>query len=202
MFSYIKGTLEEILEGQVVVESHGVGYQICTPKGIVDELPPRGEAVKIYTYFSVKEDGVSLYGFSTKEGRRLFGLLLKVNGIGPKGALGILSALSEDELRFAVLAGDAKTIAKAPGVGAKSAQRIILELRDKLNLEEMHGISAAGEAKAAPSEQTASNEAAQALMALGYSSSEALSAVAKVEALEGADVEEILKAALKQMALL
>ena len=88
MFSYIKGTLEEILEGQVVVESHGVGYQICTPKGIVDELPPRGEAVKIYTYFSVKEDGVSLYGFSTKEGRRLFGLLLKVNGIGPKGALG------------------------------------------------------------------------------------------------------------------
>lgn len=203
MYSYIKGTLEEAFEGRIVVDNHGIGYEILTPANIFDLLPPVGTEVKIYTYLHVKEDGISLFGFPTKEGIQLFCLLLKVNGVGPKSALGILSALSADELRFAVLSSDAKTIAKAPGIGAKSAQRIILELKDKLNLEDILSEGEARQTRAVSSgEDTARNEAVLALTALGYSASEALSAIARADMDQDADVETILKAALKQMALL
>lgn len=201
MFSYIKGTLEEIAEGFLVVDNHGIGYQIQTSAFVLDELPSIGTEVKIYTYLHVKEDSMTLFGFLTKEELLIFQLLLRVNGIGPKGALGILSALSVDELRFAVLAGDAKAISKAPGIGAKSAQRIILELKDKLDITEVLTDSGSVE-RTEPKEQTAKNEAVQALVALGYSSSEALSAVTKADVSPDADVEEILKASLKQMALI
>lgn len=203
MYSYIKGTLEEIGDGQIVVDNHGIGYQIQTPANMIDSLPAVGKEVKIYTYLHVKEDGIALFGFPAKDGLQIFRLLLKVNGIGPKGALGILSALSTDDLRFAVIAGDAKAIAKAPGIGAKSAQRIILELKDKLNLEDAFGgRSEEGETMPVSAANTVKNEAVQALTALGYSSSEALSALAKVEISEDTDVESVLKAALKQMAFL
>ena len=132
MYSYIKGTLEEAAEGQIVVDHQGIGYQIQVSGNLTDLLPPVGREVKIYTYLNVKEDSVTLFGFLSGEDLEIFRMLLKVNGIGPKGALGILSALSTEELRFAVLSGDAKAIAKAPGIGAKSAQRIILELKDKI----------------------------------------------------------------------
>lgn len=201
MFSYIKGTLEEIAEGFLVVDNHGIGYQIQTSALVVDELPSLGTEVKIYTYLHVKEDGMTLFGFLTKETLLIFQLLLRVNGIGPKGALGILSALSVDELRFAVLAGDAKTISKAPGIGTKSAQRIILELKDKLDIADVLTDSGSVESTE-PKKSTAKNEAVQALVALGYSSSEALSAVTKADVAPDADVEEILKASLKQMALI
>lgn len=201
MFSYIKGTLEEIAEGFLVVDNHGIGYQIQTSAFVLDDLPSIGVEVKIYTYLHVKEDSMTLFGFLTKEELLIFQLLLRVNGIGPKGALGILSALSVDELRFAVLAGDAKAISKAPGIGAKSAQRIILELKDKLDITEVLTDSGSVE-RTEPKEQTAKNEAVQALVALGYSSSEALSAVTKADVSPDADVEEILKASLKQMALI
>lgn len=203
MYSYIKGTLEEIGDGQIVVDNHGIGYQIQTPANMIDSLPALGKEVKIYTYLHVKEDGIALFGFPAKDGLQIFRLLLKVNGIGPKGALGILSALSTDDLQFAVIAGDAKAIAKAPGIGAKSAQRIILELKDKLNLEDAFGgRSEEGETMPVSAANTVKNEAVQALTALGYSSSEALSALAKVEISEDTDVESVLKAALKQMAFL
>lgn len=203
MYSYIKGTLEEIGDGQIVVDNHGIGYQIQTPANMIDSLPAVGKEVKIYTYLHVKEDGIALFGFPAKDGLQIFRLLLKVNGIGPKGALGILSALSTDDLRFAVIAGDAKAIAKAPGIGAKSAQRIILELKDKLNLEDAFGgRSEEGETMPVSAANTVKNEAVQALTALGYSSSEALSALAKTEISDDTDVESVLKAALKQMALL
>ena len=145
-----------------------------------------------------------LYGFFTREDRKLFGQLLGVSGIGPKGALGILSGLSADDLRFAVLADDAKTIAKAPGIGLKTAKKLILELRDKLSLEEAFEARLAGEKAREGAEPSAGltaarNEAVEALTALGYSSSEALKAVRQVEAADGMDVEEILKAALKYM---
>lgn len=203
MYSYIKGTLEEIADGQIVVDNHGIGYQIQTPANMIDSLPAVGGEVKIYTYLHVKEDGIALFGFPTKDGLNVFKLLLRVNGIGPKGALGILSVLSTDDLRFAVIGGDAKAIAKAPGIGAKSAQRIILELKDKLNLEDVLGGHNEERASAPVSAaNTVKNEAVQALTALGYSSSEALSALAKVEISEDTDVETVLKAALKQMAFL
>ena len=203
MFSYIKGTLEEVTEGQIVVDCHGIGYQIQTSNDILDVLPSIGADLKIYTYLHVKDDGIALFGFPTKEDLTIFCLLLRVNGIGPKGALGILSALSADELRFAVLAGDAMAIAKAPGIGAKSAQRIILELKDKLNLSDVLQERKADTLQQPSSHaDTARNEAVSALTALGYSSSEALSAVTKADFADGADVEEILKAALKQMAMI
>lgn len=199
MFSYIKGTLEEIEEGYLVVENHGIGYQIQTSADVSGKLPSIGSEIKIYTYFHVKEDGLALFGFLEKETLRIFQLLLRVNGIGPKGALGILSALSVADLRFAVLAGDVKAISKAPGIGAKSAQRIILELKDKLDIAEVFEESGAKPEQ--QKESSAKNEAVQALVALGYSSSEALSAVTKAEVSPDADVEEILKVSLKQMAL-
>lgn len=203
MYSYIKGILEEIGDGQIIVDNHGIGYQIQTPANMIESLPAIGQTVKIYTYLHVKEDGIALFGFPAKDGLHIFRLLLKVNGIGPKGALGILSVLSTDDLRFAVIGGDAKAIAKAPGIGAKSAQRIILELKDKLNLEDvLGGHHDAGTSAPAPAANTVKNEAVQALTALGYSPSEALSALSQIEISEETDVETVLKAALKQMAFL
>ncbi len=203
MYSYIKGTLEEIGEGQIVVDNHGIGYQIQAPASIADDLPSIGETVKIYTYLHVKEDAMSLFGFLTKDDLKVFQLLLGVGGIGPKGALAVLSVMSADDLRFAVVGGDAKAIAKAPGIGAKTAQRVILELKDKLNIEDVF------ENKTKPAEnlpqseaKTVKNEAVQALVALGYSSSESLSAISKVEIFGDMDTEDVLKAALKQMAFL
>ena len=187
-----------------VLETGGIGYQILLSGRDLELLPSAGEEVRLYTYLQVRDDAFVLYGFFTREDRKLFGQLLGVSGIGPKGALGILSGLSADDLRFAVLADDAKTIAKAPGIGLKTAKKLILELRDKLSLEEAFEARLAGEKAREGAEPSAGltaarNEAVEALTALGYSSSEALKAVRQVEAADGMDVEEILKAALKYM---
>lgn len=200
MYSYIKGILEEIEEGQVVVENHGIGYCILTPSNIEESLPPKGEEVKLYTYLHIKEDAHTLIGFLTKESLHMFRLLLGVNGIGPKGALGILSVMDTDELRLAIVEGDAKAIARAPGVGAKTAQRVVLELKDKTDAADLSGRASKQERRAL--QTAAQNDALQALIALGYSFQDASSAIAKAERTEEMDVEEILKAALKQMALI
>lgn len=187
----------------VVVEAGGIGYNIYTTGQTFRYLPGIGEEVKLYTYLNVREDAMVLYGFLTKDDLRVFKLLIGVNGIGPKGALAILSVMTTDDLRFAVLGDDAKAISKAPGIGAKTAQRVILELRDKLSIEDAFEEKLAhtleqngGNAK------DSKNEAVQALVALGYSSSEAAKAVNGVEITEDTDVEDILKAALKNMAFL
>ncbi len=203
MYAYIKGTLEEIQQGKIVIDNNGIGYNILVPARVTASLPAVGKQVKVYTFLHVKEDIFALFGFLEKDDLTVFRLLLGVNGVGPKGALAVLSAMTTDELRFAVLAGDSKAIAKSPGIGAKMAQRIILELQDKLNLTDVLGEK---EDIGAPLPQTgnktARDEAVQALVALGYSSSEALSVVSKVEITADSDVEAILKAALKQMAFL
>lgn len=204
MIAYIKGALAytEPEEGVAVLESGGIGYRILLSGRDLDLLPPVGEELRLYTHLQVREDAFVLFGFFTKEDRKLFQQLLGVNGIGPKAALGVLTALSADDLRFAVLTDDAKAIAKAPGIGIKTAQKLILELKDKLSLEEAfearlenHQIKAAAGAASDLSE--ARNEAVEALTALGYSASESLKAVRKVEAADGMSVEDILKAALK-----
>lgn len=204
MIAYIKGALAytEPEEGVAVLESGGIGYRILLSGRDLDLLPPVGEELRLYTHLQVREDAFVLFGFFTKEDRKLFQQLLGVNGIGPKAALGVLTALSADDLRFAVLADDAKAIAKAPGIGIKTAQKLILELKDKLSLEEAfearlenHQTKAAVGAASDLSE--ARNEAVEALTALGYSASESLKAVRKVEAADGMSVEDILKAALK-----
>ncbi len=203
MYSYIRGILAEIEEDKIVVEANGIGYNIYTTAQTFDYLPSMGEEVKVYTYLHLREDVMMLYGFLTKDDLRVFKLLIGVNGIGPKGALAILSVMTTDDLRFAVLGDDAKAIAKAPGVGAKTAQRLILELKDKLSLEDAFEQKLEHQ-QAAPASNAkgVKNEAVEALVALGYSSSEALKALNGIEVTDETDVEDLLKAALKNMAFL
>lgn len=205
MYSYIKGILTDMEEDLVVVETGGIGYNIYTTGQTFDYLPSIGEEVKLYTYLNVREDAMMLYGFLTKDDLRVFKLLIGVSGIGPKGALAILSVMTTDDLRFAVLGEDAKAIAKAPGIGAKTAQRLILELKDKFSLEdafEQKLQNVTDKSASADGVKNAKNEAVQALVALGYSSSEALKAIGDVEITADTDVEDILKAALKNMAFM
>lgn len=198
MISYIKGELAAIEKDKAVVDVHGVGYGIYMPERALGLLPQMGNEVKIHTYLNVREDAMQLFGFLTQDDLAIFKLLIGVSGIGPKGGLGILSQLSSDDLRFAVLSGDVKAISATPGIGRKTAEKLIIELKDKLDLEDMlhHG---AYEASAIPSENLnggVQSEAVQALVALGYGSTESLKAVKKVK-LENATVEEVLKEALK-----
>lgn len=202
MYAYIKGELAEINTDHIVIEVGGIGYQVFVSLQTFDYLPSVGENLKIYTYLYLREDAMILYGFLTKDDLELFKLLISVSGIGPKGGLAILSTLEADDLRFAILSGDAKAISKAPGVGGKTAQRVILELKDKLSLED------AFEAKTEHVQKNAAavggsvkNDAVMALTALGYSSTESLKAVSAVEITEDMDVEEVLKAALKHLSL-
>lgn len=204
MYSYIKGTLAEITEEGIVVDNHGIGYAIWVPGQVFDYLPSIGEEVKIYTYHYVREDMIALYGFLTREDVTIFKMLIGVSGIGPKGALAILSVMSTDDLRFAILSEDAKAISKAPGVGAKTAQRLIIELKDKINLEDAFEQKLANQAEKIEKSPITGvkNEAILALTALGYSQSEALKAISGIEIQEDSQVEEVLKAALKQMAFM
>lgn len=202
MIAYIIGEITEIDENRIVLEQNQMGYNILVPSSVTNVVRS-GQEFKIYTYLHVKEDAIQLFGFLTRDDLNIFKLLLGVNGIGPKAALAILSVLSADELRFAVLADDAQAIAKAPGVGKKTAQKLILELKDKLNLQDTieHKLSQ-GERSItgnAVFDHAAKQEAVEALVALGYSSSDALRAVRKIEGVETMTVEEILKAALKNM---
>lgn len=200
MIGYIKGEVAQIQEGRIIVDNHGIGYLMLVPGSVLDRIR-MGDEVKMHTYLQVKEDGMQLFGFLSADDLNVFQLLLGVNGIGPKAALGILSGLGTDNLRFAVLAEDAAAIAKAPGVGKKTAQKLILELKDKFSLEDAfeQKLTRVQEEASAAGNDGACSEAIQALVALGYSSTEALKAVNRVENSADMDVEQILKAALKRM---
>ena len=206
MFSYFKGSLEEINVDFVVVENNGIGYKIFVPASVINSFPARGSEIKLFTYLHVKDDGLSLYGFLDKDSLELFRQLLGVSGVGPKGALGILSIMDTDALRFAILSDDAKSISKAPGIGAKTASKLILELKDKVDFEEaVDTMLTQGEQNAAEAAAGAgdvgyrANDAIQALVALGYSSTEAVKAVKKVTLTEEMTTEDILKASLKYL---
>lgn len=201
MISFIKGELADIKEKYIVLECNNIGYEIFLPASAIMELPPRKSTVKIYTYLHVKEDGLSLYGFLTRDDLEMFKLLITVNGIGPKGALGILSGITADEIRFAILAEDTRTLAKAPGIGAKTAGKIILELRDKLKLEEAFEQKLKNEAGRLDSGSIYGKreEAISALMALGYSSSEAYRIVTQIEITDDMSTEDIIKLCLKKI---
>lgn len=200
MFAYLVGRVAGVTEDNLVLEVGQIGFNIKIPSSLPSLLPPIGEEVKIYTYTCVREDAFLLYGFLSQDDLDMFRLLITVNGIGPKGGLAILSAMSADDVRLAVLTQDVKAISKAPGVGAKTAQRLILDLKDKVSMEEtfVSRESAAYAAQAAGLSD-ARREAAEALAALGYSTSEAAQAVRKVENADEMDVEELLKAALKHL---
>ncbi|HJD27152.1 MAG TPA: Holliday junction branch migration protein RuvA [Candidatus Blautia intestinipullorum] len=202
MISFIRGKIVDSSETSLILENGGIGYEIFMTGASMEKALRERDEVKIHTYFHIREDAMQLYGFLTKDDLQIFRLLLGVNGIGPKAALGILAALSADELRFAVLSDDVKTISRAPGIGKKTAQKLILELKDKLKLEDAFEAKLAhGEADtdAEVSSFDGSKEAVEALVALGYSSTEALRAVRKVTDVSPDDVEGILKAALKNL---
>ena len=202
MIAYLNGRVADVSEDNLVIEVAHIGYNVRIPASVTALLPPVGEEVRIYTYMSVREDAVALYGFLTKDDLEMYKQLITVSGVGPKAGLSVLSVLSADELRMAVISQDAKAISKAPGIGAKTAQRIILELKDRVSLEDTALMKDSGmglaEMSASGGISQAKAEAVEALTALGYSSSDALRAVKAVEQ-DDMDVEELLKAALKKM---
>jgi len=201
MIGFIKGELAEIKENYIVLETGNIGYEINLPTSAILDLPPRKSTIKLYTYLHVKEDALSLYGFLSKDDLEMFKLLITVNGIGPKGALGMLSGITADEIRFAVLAEDTKAITKAPGIGPKTASKIILELKDKFKLESAFEQKLMNQSEKLNSQSLYGKreEAIQALLALGYSSSDAYKIISQIEITEDMDTEEILKLCLKRL---
>ncbi len=201
MIGYLKGELAQIKENYVVLEVGNIGYEVSLPSSAIMQLPSVGSTVKVYTYLHVREDVIGLFGFLTKDDLEMFKLLITVNGIGPKGALGILSFISADDIRFAVLADDVKTISKAPGIGNKTAGKLILELKDKFKLENAFEQKLINQTMqyTGSTVMNLKDEAVQALTVLGYSASDALKIVNKVEIVEGMTSEEILKLCLKKM---
>lgn len=202
MISYVRGPLIEIEEDVIVVEAASMGYNIHVPLSVAEQLPGTGKEVLIYTYLQVREDAMSLYGFLNRQDLEMFKQLIGVNGIGPKAALGILSALRPDELRLAVVSGDAKAISRAPGVGAKTAQRIILDLKDRVQIEDiLPGTRTEDGRKVNAGGVTdVGKEAIEALTALGYSNLEAVKAVRLVTITDGMTSEDVLKASLRHLA--
>lgn len=209
MIAFVEGKLEEKSPETVIVNTGGIGYEIKVPLSVFDRLPSLGEPLRLYTYLQIREDFAGLFGFLEREELDFFKLLIGVNSVGPKAALGILSALSVRDLRFAIMAGDAAAIAKAPGIGAKTASKVILELKDKVQQIAVDGIEAdfgAGNDlkgdKAEGDDRKSSiasirRDAVEALVALGYGAAQAHQAVAKIPIEEGMEVEVALKMALK-----
>ena len=205
MIAFVKGILDIVEEDRIIIDHQGMGLELLVPGSILPALPQVGNEVKIYTYMHVREDAIQLFGFRTRDEKDMFRLLITVNGVGPKGALGILSVMDVDSLRFAILSDDAKSISKAPGIGSKTAGKVILELKDKCHLEDMLGnLADTGEEQPAGAvsgeeEREARNDAVQALVALGYTAAEAAQAVRAVKTTADMTVEEILKQSLKTM---
>ncbi len=204
MFSYIKGPLVEVFEDGIVVEAGNIGWNIRVPLSVLERLPHTGEEMRIYTAFQVREDAMTLYGFLSRQDLQMFRMLLGVNGIGPKAALGILSAIRPEELRIAIISEDVRSIARAPGIGPKTAKRVILDLKDRIKAEDIlpGGMDENSQnTGAAPISSAVADgvarEAVEALVALGYSLSEASKAVRQVPVDEGMTAEAVLKASLK-----
>ncbi len=195
MFRYIKGTIEMKLAQSVVVECGGVGFEMTVPQNSRLYLAPEGSEVTVFTYMSVREDDISLFGFDDEDGLLLFEKLITVNGIGAKAAMAILSAMPASEVKKAIVFEDADMLTRANGIGKKTAQRIVLELKDKMKditVEDLPGADIAPAASSSDKQQ-----ATDALMALGYSRTEAAAALVGAE--DGLSVEDYIKIALKNM---
>lgn len=203
MISYINGELAAVHQDGAIIELGGIGYEVKMPISALDDLPPIGTMVKIHTYLHVREDILALFGFLSVDDLEIFRLLITVNGIGPKGALGILSVITPDELRFAVLSDDVKTISKAPGVGSKTARKLILELKDKFKLEEAFETRLENEGfnKGAKSSSVTDirKETIEALVVLGYSRTDSAKVVRKIDITDTMTSEDLLKMCLKAL---
>ncbi len=200
MIAYVNGIIDDISEENVIVDVGGIGYNVRISAATAEKLPGVGKQVKLYTYTSVREDAIQLFGFLSRNDLDIFRKCITVSGIGPKGALAILSVLDADSLRFAIVTGDAKAISKAPGIGAKTAERLILELKGKVQVEDTQlgqEINQSGESGVG--ENVQKREAVEALVSLGYGRAEAVKAVNAIEGIESMDSGTMLKAALKKM---
>lgn len=202
MIGYIKGTVEGVLEDSVLIENNGIGYHIFTSGLVLASISGLHEPVMLFTYMHVREDELSLFGFPTREELDAFKLLLGVNGIGPKAALSILSVLSVRDLSLAIMSGDAKAITKANGVGVKGANRIIMELKDKLSFDDLFN-SGTIEGGSVSSRSNIEGDSVQdtvlALVSLGYSEFEAVKAIKTIPGAENMESSDLLKQALKKM---
>ena len=196
LFAHVNGLVAVKEEGTLVIECGGVGYQLTVSAATLSQAPAAGERMKCYTHLSVREDAVELFGFATREEKRMFLQLTAVSGIGPKSAIGVLSALSVRDLSLAIVTGDAAALARAPGIGKKTAQRLILELKDKVDNAELTASGAP--LPSALASGGAADEAIEALIALGYQASEAARAVSALSPLPE-DASEIVRLALKGM---
>ena len=199
MSGFVQGKVDAISEDNVVIDTGGIGYNVRISAKTAQELPGIGQEVRLYTYTSVREDGISLFGFLSRDSLDIFKKIITVNGIGPKGGLAVLSVMSADELKFAIISGNAQAITKAPGIGKKTAERVILDLKDKISVEDTQIRKEISSYDGLPQTGKAQSEAVEALTALGYSATDALHAVRQIEHAEEMDVEAILKLALKNM---
>ena len=197
MFYYVNGTVAEIEAGLAVIDCSGVGSACATTNYTLSQLK-KGERAKLYTYLNVREDAMEMFGFASQSELRSFKMLIGVSGVGPKAALSILSSTTPQQLSMAVVMGDEKALTAAPGIGKKIAQRIILELKDKL-IKEQGGFEAgSGAAAAMPAQNNKAGEAAAALAVLGYGSQEIAAALKGID-MDALPLEEIIRQSLKKM---
>lgn len=200
MIGYVNGIIEYIEEGSVVIDVGGIGLNVFVSTDTVSKLPTVGEKIKLYTYTCVREDAFLLYGFLSRNDLDIFKKCITVNGIGPKGALSLLSAMDANTLRYAILNEDKKLISKAPGIGGKTAERLILELKNKLDYtDELIAMEVNKPAGICSDNGNSDSikEAVEALVALGYSQSESVKAVNSIEDVSNMDSGTLLKKALK-----
>ena len=197
MFAYIKGSLEQKSNNFVVIEVAGIGYKVFMPSNYIDKLGNIGDKVKVYTYYYVREDNISLYGFSSNEELRMFELLISVSGIGAKSAIATLSEVSPSSFALSVITNDVSKLTKIPGIGKKTAERLILELKDKLKTEST--IEKYEETKSVIVENEKIDEAISALQVLGYSRREVENIIEKID-VEKLELEDIIKQGLKYLA--
>jgi len=202
MYAFIEGEVCEKTNGALVLLAYGVGWQLSCSNNTIQAAPALGEKMRCYTYLSVREDAMELFGFATREEKEMFTQLTSVSGIGPKTALGVLGAMPLRDLNLAILLGDVNALSRAPGIGKKTAQRIALELKDKVTQAD---VSVAASGSSAPvSAVSAANadgvtEAIEALIALGYSSTEARNAISQVRD-QSDKPEELIRLSLRAMA--
>lgn len=198
MYEYIKGIFQGINKDYIIVENGNIGYKIFTSGNTMASMVKKGEEVKIYTHQIVREDFIGLYGFLTKEELDMFNLLLTINGIGAKAALSLLSISTVDNLKYSIATSDEKSIVKAPGIGKKTAQRIILELKDKIDIKEMvENITIEGSMEGFIINESKERDAIEALMALGYTEKEGQKALKEID--KELSIEDIIKEALKKL---
>ncbi len=196
MFAYIKGSLEQKSSNFVIIDVTGIGYKIFMPSSYIENLGEIGDTIKVYTYYYVREDNISLYGFNSNEQLRLFELLISVSGVGAKSAITMLSEISPSSFAMAVISNDVSNLTKIPGIGKKTAERIILELKDKLKTEQ--AIEKYEDLKTQIIKDNKVDEAISALQVLGYTRKE-IEKVFEVIDIKKLELEEIIKQSLKYL---